>query len=118
MLCTGADYGRTLHTKVKAYVRVQVTVNGTVMTTVEDNNTCGYIWTEVGHDGHMYHNLNCPASDPCPVRCQVPSPPPCTHPEDPSNSPATFWICFVLRIWWKIFLLSGYSMLVSTVNVS
>ncbi|KAK4329599.1 hypothetical protein Pmani_000074 [Petrolisthes manimaculis] len=108
-MCFTGDYNNSC---ITLYPDAQVTLNGTVVTTVK-KNICSYTWTEVRHEGQVYSGLKCPDPnpDPCPVRCQVSSPPHCTHPDDPSNSPLTFWMYFLHRQFWKTFTMSGYTIM-------
>nr|XP_027238503.1 major facilitator superfamily domain-containing protein 6-like [Penaeus vannamei] len=49
-----------------------------------------------------------------PLECQVTLSDQCQHPDDPSNSPTTFWVYFGLRMISTFFLASAFTMLDAT----
>lgn len=89
--------------------QIQVAINATVLSWRE-NNTCFHTSSTLAHSGQEFESLVCPSG--CPLECQVTVPEQCQHPDDPSNSPKTFWVYFGLRMISTFFLASAFTMLV------
>ncbi|XP_069992367.1 major facilitator superfamily domain-containing protein 6-like [Penaeus vannamei] len=89
----------------------EVAINATVLSWRE-NNTCSHTWSSLTHGGQEFQGLICPSS--YPLECQVTLSDQCQHPDDPSNSPTTFWVYFGLRMISTFFLASAFTMLDAT----
>ncbi|XP_047496052.1 major facilitator superfamily domain-containing protein 6-A-like isoform X1 [Penaeus chinensis] len=89
----------------------ELNINATVLSWRE-NNTCSHTSSNLTHSEQEFQGLVCPSG--CPLECQVTVLEQCQHPDDPSNSPRTFWAYFGLRMISTFFLASAFTMLDAT----
>ncbi|XP_063588956.1 major facilitator superfamily domain-containing protein 6-like [Penaeus indicus] len=108
---SSCDYCHDLRNSTDLQMVLKVAINATVLSWKE-NNTCSHTSSNLTYSEQEFQGLVCPSG--CPLECQVTVSEQCQHPDDPSNSPTTFWVYFGLRMISTFFLASAFTMLDAT----